>query len=255
MKNTNSFISTTIITFNEERNIERCLKSLLPVSDEIIIIDSFSTDNTLEICARYGAKIFQHKFEGYGSQKQFASSQATYNHILSIDADEELSPQLISSILAIKDNWTHDSYSFNRRNYYCNKPIRFCGWYPDRQVRLYNRLKTGWNDNQVHEFIAPTDKHVVKHINGDLNHFTCNSIIEHQYKEEKYARLNADILINKKKRVLFFTPYLKGTFRFFKTYILKLGLLDGYYGWMISKTLAKSSFYKYYWAYKTHTKI
>lgn len=248
--NTNTSLSAVIITYNEERNIERCLQSIVDVVDEILVVDSFSNDKTLEICSKYGAKILQRKFDGYGSQKQFATSQAKFDYILSLDSDEELTPALRSSILMVKEKWTHDCYSFNRRNYYCNKAIRFCGWYPDRQVRLYNRLKIGWNNKAVHESIQTGDRQSILHLKGELNHFTCNSEIEHQEKEKKYARMNAEILAKKKSRILFITPYIKGAFRFFKTYVIKFGFLDGYYGWIISKTLAKSSFYKYYWANK-----
>lgn len=241
-------LSVVIIAYNEERNIERCLKSVLSIADEIIVVDSFSTDQTGKICLQYNARIIQRKFDGYGTQKQFATNQAKFDYVLSLDADEELSETLKKAIQIEKEGWTHTCYSFNRRNFYCNVPIRFCGWYPDKQVRLFNRLKINWNNKEVHESVDFQNKQEAFHLNGDLNHYTCYSITEHQDKEKKYARINADILIKKNEHIYLLTPYIKGAFRFFKTYIIKLGIFDGYYGWIISKTLAKSSYYKYAWA-------
>jgi len=238
-------LSVVIITKNEERNIERCFKSIVDVADEIIVVDSISTDNTIALCEKYDVKVIQRKFDGYGSQKHFATEQAIFNYILSLDADEELTKELKESILIVKESPEYDCYSFNRRNFYCNKPIRFCGWYPDKKIRLFDKRKVNWNNREVHETIEILDKKQVLHLKGNLNHYRCSSIEEHQEKEKKYASMNADILMKQRKSVSCVTPYLKGSFRFFKTYILKLGILDGYYGYMISKTLANSSFSKY----------
>ena len=238
-------ISATIITYNEEKNIERCLKSLQNVADEIIIVDSFSIDNTLLICNKYNCKIFKNKFEGYGKQKQLATSYTTNDLVLSLDADEELSPSLIKSILEVKKNGSREYYSFNRLNFYCNQPIHFCGWYPDRQIRFFNKNFIDWNTNIVHETIEKTTNYNSEHLKGDLNHYTCETIEEHYQKEMKYAALGAEKIINKNKSISAITPHIRGGFKFFKTYILKLGILDGYYGYTISKTLMKSTFHKY----------
>jgi len=238
-------LSVVIITKNEERNIERCFKSIVDVADEIIVVDSFSTDNTIALCEKYDVRVIQRKFEGYGSQKQFATEQANFDYVLSLDADEELSKELKASILTVKEKLSYDCYSFNRRNFYCNKPILFCGWYPDKKIRLFDKRKVNWNNREVHETVEILDQEQVLHLQGNLNHYRCSSIEEHQEKEKKYSRMNADILIKERKSVSFITPYLKGSFRFFKTYILQLGVLDGYYGFLISKTLANSSFRKY----------
>jgi (heptosyl)LPS beta-1,4-glucosyltransferase len=238
-------LSVVIITFNEERNIERCLKSILPIADEIVVVDSFSTDRTMHICKQYNTRFIQRAFDGYGTQKQFATAQASFNYILSLDADEELSEELKDSILKKKDNFDAACYSFNRKNIYCGKAIRYCGWYPDKQIRLYNKTYINWNDKNVHESITVPINEKLIHLKGDLEHYTCSSIAEHQQKEGKYARMNAENLIASKDCISFLTPYLKSGFRFFSTYILLLGILDGYYGFVISKTLAKSSFLKY----------
>jgi glycosyltransferase involved in cell wall biosynthesis len=238
-------LSVVIITKNEERNIERCLQSIIDVADEIVVVDSFSTDYTITLCEKYDVRVIQRKFEGYGSQKQFATDQANFDYVLSLDADEELSNELKASILTVKKNLSYDCYSFNRRNFYCNKLIRFCGWYPDKKNRLFDKRKVNWNNREVHETVDILDKKQVLHLKGNLNHYRCSSIEEHREKENQYSRMNADILIKERRSVSFITPYLKGSFRFFKTYILQLGVLDGYYGFMISKTLANSSFRKY----------
>jgi glycosyltransferase involved in cell wall biosynthesis len=240
-------LSAVIITYNEERNIERCIRSLQAVADEILVVDSFSTDRTESICKNLGVKFLQRKFTGYGDQKKYATQQALFDNVLSLDADEELCEELRISILSEKPNLNGSSYSFNRRNVYCGKPIRFCGWYPDTQIRLFDRRIISWSERMVHESVELSNRNDRPiHLKGDLIHYTCTTIAEHQSKELKYSELNAKILIESNKKVTFILPYLKGLFRFIKVYILKLGLFDGYYGWVISITLAKSSFRKYY---------
>jgi glycosyltransferase involved in cell wall biosynthesis len=241
-------LSVVIITYNEAKNIARCLASVQNVADEILVIDSYSTDGTQNICQQFNTRFLQHEFKGYGEQKQYAVRMATFDYILSLDADEELSPELQRAIAQEKLNWQSDCYTFNRKTFYCLKPILHCGWYPDKQMRLFNRKSARWDDRKVHEKILIDESTRPLHLAGDLNHYTCSSIAEHQDKERKYARMNADILIDKKKRILPWTPYIKGLFRFFKIYVLKLGVLDGYYGFVISKTLATSSYWKYKWA-------
>lgn len=238
-------LSVVIITYNEERNIERCLKSIMDLADEVIVVDSFSTDETITICKKYNVPVVQRKFDGYGNQKQFATEQANFDYVLSLDADEELSTELKESILAAKENLVYDCYSFNRRNFCCNKAIRFCGWYPDKQIRMFNKQILNWNDRSVHELIEVSNKQTIFHLSGDLNHYTCSSIGEQQKKWEKYARISADIVAKKGKSISCVTPSVKYCFVFFKTYVVKLGLLDGYYGFEISRNSAKSSFYKY----------
>ncbi len=239
-------LSAVIITYNEERNIERCLLSIMNIVDEILVVDSFSTDNTVDICNRYNVKVLQHAFEGYGMQKRYATEQAKYDYVLALDADEELSEELKKSVLRMKESGVNAPYySFNRLNIYCGKPIKHGGWYPDRQIRIFNRRETTWSVRNVHESVECISGVKPEHLTGDLNHYTTYSIEEHKAKERKYAAINAKALVEKKKPISFLTPYVKGGFRFLKTYVLKLGFLDGYYGWVIAGTLAKSSYLKY----------
>ena len=133
-----------IITLNEERNIGRCLESVNDIADEIVVVDSYSTDDTEKICKLYGVKFIQHRFDGHIEQKNWAINQAKYPHILSLDADEVLSPRLKASIKAVKENWEFDGYYFNRMTNYCGKWIRHSSWYPSRKLRLWDSRKGEW---------------------------------------------------------------------------------------------------------------
>ena len=141
-----SKISATIITFNEEKHIARCIESLRDIADEIIVVDSFSTDRTVEICETLGCKVTRRKMKGYGAQRQYATSLTCHNYVLSIDADEELSPALRATLIKLKhENFNHRGYSFARLNFYCGTPVKHCGWYPDIQVRLFDKRYANWN--------------------------------------------------------------------------------------------------------------
>jgi glycosyltransferase involved in cell wall biosynthesis len=238
-------ISVTIITFNEEQDIDNCIQSVLKIADEIIIVDSFSTDKTIDICKKYTSNIYLKKFNGYGEQKQFATEKATNDYILSLDADEVISDTLLNSIIQIKSEEENIAgYTFNRLNFYCGKPIKHCGWHPDVQLRLFNKRLINWNKKSVHEKVEKNGR-ITKHLKGDLFHYTCKTVHDHVEKEYKYALMNGVELSKKNKKISSFTPYFKFIFRFLKTYVLKLGWLDGHYGFVISKTLAHSSFLKY----------
>ena len=137
-------LSVVIITFNEERDIERCLKSVETVADEIVVVDSYSTDRTEEICKIYKARFIQHSFAGHIEQKNWAIGQASHPHILSLDSDEALDETLRQSILNAKENWQGAGYTMNRMTNYCGKWIRHCGWYPDQKLRLWESNKGRW---------------------------------------------------------------------------------------------------------------
>ena len=137
-------LSVVIITFNEERNISRCLDSVKDIADDVVVVDSFSVDKTEQICKEKGARFISHTFDGHIQQKNWAITQAKFPHILSLDADEALSDELKKSILEVKKNWKHDGYSMNRLTNYCGQWIYHCGWYPDRKLRLFNSKKGNW---------------------------------------------------------------------------------------------------------------
>ena len=144
-------MSIIIAAYNEEKNIARCIQSLRPVADEIIVVDSFSTDQTTAIAEELGAKIIQRAFTGYGDQKSFAQEQSGNDWVFSIDADEVLTEELQKSILEMKATPQHDAYEINRLTSYCGKWIRFCGWYPDRKIRLWDRRKARWGGEDPHD--------------------------------------------------------------------------------------------------------
>ncbi|CAB1055678.1 Glycosyl transferase, family 2 [Olavius sp. associated proteobacterium Delta 1] len=239
-------ISAVIITFNEEGNIGRCLESVREVADEIVVVDSYSTDNTKEICQKMTVIFLEHQFEGHIEQKNYAVSCAKYAHVLSLDADEILSERLKQSVLSVKQNWQFDGYSFNRLTNYCGKWIRHSGWYPDTKLRLWDKTKGNWGGVNPHDRVLMAAHSRVCHLAGDLHHYSYNTIKDHldqinsfseiaaraAYADGGHANLLLDIVMN---------PLLT----FFKKYFLKLGILDGYQGFMIAIHTAYGKFLKY----------
>ena len=237
-------ISAVIITLNEEKNIQECIDSAKDVADEIVVVDSFSTDKTEEICKNNGVRFLQHRWEGCGQQKNWGNSQATYDYILSLDADERLSDELKEAILIIKKKWQYDVYSVNRLTYFHDRKIKY-GFYPDRQLRLFDRRKTQWNENKVHEKII-TEKDVrLKRINKDLIHFTNQNIHEQVDTLNNYSTLSAKYSFDLGKKPSIFKLIFSPTFAFIKSYIFKLGFLDGIFGFFICVNMAYYSYLKY----------
>jgi glycosyltransferase involved in cell wall biosynthesis len=239
-------ISATIITYNEELKIEACIKSLLGVADEIIVVDSCSTDKTKEICLRYPVKFITHPFEGYVAQKNYAVQQASHDHILSLDADERLSDELKQSILKIKSDWGNvDGYSVDRFNNYCGKWMRFSGWYPEKKIRLWDRRKAKWEGTDPHDFVK-INKGKVKRLQGNLLHYAYLTVDEHLRQVHRFAEIAARAKYKKGERMNFFVNIiLSPLFRFLKTYIFQLGFLDGYYGFIFCTASASMTFFKY----------
>lgn len=239
-------ISATIITFNEERKIEPCITSLLPVADEIIVVDSFSTDKTKEICLRYPVKFIERSFEGYVAQKNFALRQTTNDIVLALDADERLSSELQTSILHVKRNWNSKSgYSFNRLNNYCGKWIRFSGWYPDRKIRLWDKRKGQWGGEDPHDKVILLRKEI-GFLKGDLLHMAYHTVDEHLQQMQKFSEVAAKAKYRNGKRPIFVIHVLLNPmFKFFKKYILQLGFLDGYYGFVFCAAASTLNFFKY----------
>lgn len=238
-------VSIVIITLNEEKNIKRCLDSVIDISDDIIVVDSGSKDRTVEICKTYkNLRPFENKFIDYSQQRNFGTSLSKYNYILNIDADECLSNELKNSILNLKiDDNENIVYSFNRLNHYCGKPIKYSGFYPDIKRKFWNKNYAEWK-GKVHETLdfKETPKHIK--LKGDLLHYTYNSEKEHITQSIKYAIIGAeaDLENNKKPSIikLIFKPY----FKFLFIYFIKLGVLDGRYGYMIAKLSAFTDFVK-----------
>lgn len=239
-------ISAVVITFNEEQNIRRCLSSLLPVADEVVVIDSFSTDQTQTICMELGVRIIEHAFEGHIQQKNFAVSQASHDIILSLDADEELTAELQESIRSLKSKWTHCAYRINRLTSYCGKWIRHCGWYPGRKIRLWDRRKGHWGGVNPHDTVILEDGIEPKNLEGDMLHYTYHSIGEHIEQMNKFSEIAAREAHKRGKKVIVIWHLLAyPAFTFFRNYFIKTGFLDGYYGFIVCKYSAYYRFLKY----------
>lgn len=239
-------LSVTIITFNEEKRIGKCLKSVRSIADEIIVVDSFSTDKTVDICEQYGARVIQREWTNFGDAKRFAVAGASFDRILSLDADEILSPELYQSILKTKNAWDADAYSFNRLNFVGEKAIRHGGWYPDAKIRLFDRRKANWENVCVHEsVVTETEDCRVAHLPGDLLHYSFNNIDD--LRNSSKARLYTG-MYEKKKVIPGLLLYLKIFFVFVKTYIFKAGFLDGRVGYEIAKSRSRYIRLKYSFA-------
>jgi glycosyltransferase involved in cell wall biosynthesis len=240
-------ISAVIITFNEEKNIERCLLSLIGVADEIIVVDSYSTDKTEEICSKYAVRFIKNPFEGHIQQKNYAMNQASYSYVLSLDADEALDEKLKKSILSIKSSLEYYSaYSFNRLTNYCGQWIKHCGWYPDKKIRLWDKTKGKWGGINPHDsVIMNVEKNQIYHLKGDLFHYSYYSVEEHRLQSIKFAQISAKADFERGKKTNLIVVWLKPIFKFFSDYFIRLGFLDGYYGFIICKISAHAKYLKY----------
>jgi glycosyltransferase involved in cell wall biosynthesis len=240
-------LSVVIITFNEEKNIARCLDAVQGIADDIVVVDSLSTDKTAEIAQAKGARVISHPFEGHIEQKNWAITQAKYPHVLSLDADEVLDETLRRSILEIKNNWKYDGYYMNRLTNYCGKWIRHCGWYPDKKLRLWDSRKGKWGGFNPHDKydLFEGDKNT-GYLKGDILHYSYYSIEQHIEQTEKFTTLSAKALNAKGKRSNWIKRYISPVFKFIQSYIFQMGILDGYYGFVICKLSAHSTYLKYY---------
>jgi len=238
-------ISAVIITFNEEEHIEKCLASLKNITDEIVVVDSFSTDRTAEICNRYGCKFILHAFEGYREQKNWALRQAKSNYILSLDGDELLSEALKVSILQVKSNWHYDAYYFNRKNNYYGKWMRFSGMYPDRKIRLFDRRKVQWGGINPHDKIVLTPGSSKKFLKGDLLHYVQSSTKEHLEKIKSFTTISAKSHAAIGKKSSWVRLWLSPTWKFFWNYFIRLGFLEGKYGYKVCVLNAYSGYLKH----------
>jgi glycosyltransferase involved in cell wall biosynthesis len=237
------FITATIVTLNEERNLPRALESLTCV-DEVVVVDSGSTDRTTEIARSYGARVIEQKWLGYAGQKNFAAAAATNDWILAIDADESLSELLQAEIMALRPtDPSVPGFCFPRRAQYLGGWIAHSGWYPDAKVRLYDRRRGRWVGEYVHESVrvdgAPGE------LTGDLHHFTCASLDEHRRTMERYTTLATEELRAQGRRSSALRLLLSPPATFLKTYLLQQGFRDGYRGYLIAKMAARYVYLKH----------
>ncbi len=241
----NTKLSAVIITKNEEENILRCISALQSITDEILIVDSGSTDRTLELCKKEGVNIIQTAWLGYAQTKNLGNREAKNKFILSIDADEEVSEELKNSILAEKERGFQGTYSFNRLTNYLGKWVKRSGWYPDEKIRIFNKNEVKWVGDYVHETLSIPSKIKNTKLNGDLNHYSYSSFKDHRTRADNYSELTAKKLFKSGKSASFLKPVLSPIVRFLKMYIVKLGFLDGSAGFHIARISAESNRFKY----------
>lgn len=235
-------LSLVIITLNEEKNIERCIRSV-PFASEVLVVDSFSTDRTVAIAEDLGARVLQEKWRGYGPQKAWATEQAQHDWIINLDADEALSKESaeeIQSQFASLDPQT--GYLIPRLSYYLFRWVRHGGWHPDYQLRLYNRIYSQWSLDRVHEKVRAKHEKKLRH---NILHWVFENLHEQVQTNNKYSSLQAQIAFEQGKKFSYVKLLLKPYSKFFETYFLKLGFLDGLPGFIISVGAAYSVFLRW----------
>ncbi|MEY1640412.1 glycosyltransferase family 2 protein [Tenuifilum osseticum] len=238
-------ISAVIITLNEENNIERCIRSVQRVADEILVVDSFSTDKTEQICKELGVRFIQHEFEGFRDQKNYAISQAIYDYILALDADEALSVELEKEVLDVKNNWKFDGYRFFRLNNYCGKWILHTDYYPEKRIRLFDRRKGKWHGANIHEVVKMAHGATVATLKGHLLHWRYQSYEEHINEVNLYSTISAKEYYKMGVKAGYFKILFHTSWRFIHSYFFRRGFLSGFNGLVISSLLAKHCFLKY----------
>lgn len=238
-------LSVVIITLNEEKNIGRCIQSVSPVADEVIVVDSFSADRTVEIAWSLGAKVVQSVFSGYINQKNKAINEASNDYVLLLDADEFLSKELAASILKEKENFTHKAYSMKRCNIFRGQYIRHGLWYPDRKLRLFDKRFGECGGLNPHDEIIMDKVTDVKLLEGDMYHHTFETVAAYRKRNNEVSTVIAqsifDTGIRKSRYKIVFSPL----WSFINGYFLRLGFLEGYNGIMIAILTAQQSFLKY----------
>ncbi len=238
-------ISVVIITFNEEKNIKRCLDSVEGLSKDVVVVDSYSTDKTKEICIENGVHFIEHKFYGHIEQKNYAVSQAKNQYVLSLDADEALTKELREAILKIKDNWEYDAYVFNRLTNYCGTWIKHSGWYPDKKIRLWDSAKGSWGGENPHDKVIMDSGVNIQRLKLDILHYSYYTIDDHWKQVEYFTNINSKAAFENGKKSSEFKILYKSVFKFFRDYVLKRGFLDGKAGFLIAKISAKATAMKY----------
>ena len=234
-----------IITLNEERNIERCIKSVQGLATEVVVVDSLSTDRTQEIARSLGARVVEQPFLGHIEQKNFAIEQASHTWILSLDADEAVDDQLRSSIQVALTSGKADGYRMNRLTNFCGQWIRHGGWYPDTKLRLFRKGEGAWTGTNPHDRYELKSGLRSEWLKGDLLHYSFYTIEEHLRQIDKFTDIAAEAKWKKGVRSNGLKILVKPVAKFIKCYLLKLGFLDGYFGWVIAKNSAYATYLRY----------
>jgi glycosyltransferase involved in cell wall biosynthesis len=237
-------ISAVIITYNEEKRLEPALKSLAGIAEEIVVVDRYSDDDTLKIAKKYTDCVFQRKWTNFADQKNYANSKARFPWILSLDADERLSPKLREEIIQLKEQEPGcTGFSMPREVFYLGRWIRHSGWYPDRKIRLFQKEKAHWEGKYVHEKLVIEGE--VKKLHGSIYHFTYRNVSDHLRRINTFSDLGAQKLYAQNKRCRWYHLLFLPFFRFLRAYLLKSGFRDGFAGFTISVLDAYSVFARY----------
>lgn len=237
-------ISVVIISLNEEINIRDCLESVQTVADEVIVLDAGSTDQTEAICKEYNVRFVQKEWISYAANKNHANQLAKHPYILSLDADERLSPELQESILSVKPS-LHGVYECARKSFYCGQWIRRCGWYPDYKLRLFPKAEARWEGEFVHERLTYPSEMTVHRLSGDLIHYTNYSLEDHLERIDRYSALHAEAMLSKDKRATWGKLVFSPLYRFVKMYVLQQGFREGYLGFQLCVVSAFAVFLRY----------
>ena len=237
--------SIVIICKNESRFISATLKSLIGVSDDIIVYDNGSTDNTLDIVRQFPVRLYCGEWEGFGKTKNKANALAKYDWILSLDADEQIDEDLKESLLQFDKGNERVIYKLRFRNYLGNKPLKHGEWGHDWHSRLFNRNIVSWDEAPVHEKLILPANIVKKKLKGLLLHHTAENVVEYANKMVHYAMLNAEKYYRLGVKPAWWKMYLSPRFNFLVYYFIKAGFLDGYEGFVCAKMTAYYTFLKY----------
>lgn len=238
-------LSVVIITFNEELNIARCIESIRSLADEIIVLDSFSTDRTADIARELGAFVYQEKFRGYIAQKNLALQFARHDYILSLDADEALDPVLAAAIMEEKKTLEHRAYKMNRCTNFCGRYIRHGLWYPDTKVRLFDRRIGSWSGLNPHDRVQLREGFVARHLEGNILHYSFASIDDLVWQNNRLSSIAATSMFNTGRRSSILKMITHPAWAFINGYFLRLGFLDGCDGLTIAINTAHQVFLKY----------
>jgi glycosyltransferase involved in cell wall biosynthesis len=235
-------LSAIVITRNEAANIGDCLDGL-SFCDERIVVDCGSSDGTAEIARGKGARVETHEFRGFGAQKNFALSLATGDWVLSIDADERVTPELAAAIAAAIAEGGADAFELPRVSSFCGRPMRHSGWFPDYVLRLFRRGKGRFDDALVHERVICDG--TVKRLDKPLIHHPVLKLEDALSRMDRYSTASAETLVTSGRKVTFASGIAHGFFAFFRTYVLRLGFLDGAAGFLLAVANAEGSYYRY----------
>jgi len=239
-------LSGVIITYNEEKNIEKCIQSLIPVVNEIIVVDSFSTDKTKSICIKYNVRFIEQEFLGYIEQKNFALTQALHNYIVSLDGDEALSETLQKSIIKLKSNWVLNGYYCNRFNNFCGQWIKYSDWYPNKKLRVFDRRNAKWKGINPHDnVVVGNSEDKIGYLKGNILHWTYQTYSEFNQKTEYFSSISAKAYYNLGEKAPLWKIIFNPAWSFLKAYIFRLGFLDGVNGFVICIQTANITFLKY----------